>query len=137
MIRSTGWLLAETHMAEVSMQYREDIATNGISDWWYLLVPVVAVAIAIVIYKIFDRPPPIVNTPQGMLHELCKAHGIKASGIRLLERVAEEADLQQPATLFLSVRNFEAAIKQAGRHMRYSRRDQTTLGTLRRRLFSG
>ena len=72
MILQLPTLLAETHMAEVSLQYREDVATGGTSGIWYLLIPVVAIAIGVVIYKIVNRPPPIVNTPQGMLHELCR-----------------------------------------------------------------
>jgi hypothetical protein len=129
-------LIAETHMAEVSLQYREDVATGGISGLWYLLIPVAAVAIAVVIYKIFDRPPPIVNTPDGLLHELCKVHQINAAGRRLLERIAEDADLDHPATVFLSAGHFEAAVQDAGKRMRYGRREQSVLGMLRRRLFA-
>ena len=129
-------LIAETHMAEVSLQYREDAATGGISGLWYLLIPVAAVVIAVIIYKIFDRPPPIVNTPDGLLHELCKVHQINAAGRRLLERIAEDADLDHPATVFLSAGHFEAAVQNAARCMPYKRREQSVLGTLRRRLFA-
>ncbi len=45
MILQLPILLAETHMAEVSLQYREDVATSGASGIWYLLIPVVAIAI--------------------------------------------------------------------------------------------
>ena len=128
-------LLAETHMAEVSLQYREDTATPDASGLWYLLIPVLAVAIALVIYKIYDRPAPIVNTPQGMLHELCKAHRINAAGRKLLDLITEEAELDHPATIFLGVAQFEAAVEKAGVHLEYGRRDKVILDQLRRRLF--
>jgi hypothetical protein len=129
-------LIAETHMAEVSLQYREDVATGGVSGLWYLLIPVAAVVIAVIIYKIFDRPPPIVNTPDGLLHELCKVHQINAAGRKLLERIAEDAELEHPATVFLSASRFEAAVQIAGTRMHFGRREQSLLGTLRRHLFA-
>jgi hypothetical protein len=129
-------LLAETHMAEVSLQYREDVAASGISGFWYLLIPVVAVLISVVIYKIVTRPPAIVNTPQGMLHELCRVHRVGTRGRILLGRIAEEAELTHPATMLLGVTQFEQAIEKASTHIKYDRRQQATLGMLRRRLFA-
>ena len=136
MILSLPTLLAETHMAEVSLQYREDVASNSASGAWYLLVPVVAIAIGASIYKLANRPPPIVNTPRGMLHEVCRAHRIGTAGRVLLERIAEEAELMHPATMLLGVTQFEAAVKNAGARIKYNRRQTTTLGMLRRRLFA-
>lgn len=136
MISPFSMLLAETHMAEVSMQYREDVASQTASGLWYLLIPVGAVAIAGVIYKIVNRPPPILNTPQGMLHELCKVHRVGNAGRVLLDRIAEDAELKHPATMLLSVNQFEAAVEKAGKHIKYDRRQQSTLGMLRRRLFA-
>ncbi len=129
-------LFAETHMAEVSLQYREDVATGGASGLWYLLIPVALVAVGVIIYKIVDRPPAIVNTPQGMLHELCKVHGVSTAGRKLLERITEEAELEHPATVFLGRSQFESAVEQAGKHIKYRRADHNTLGSLRRRLFT-
>ena len=129
-------LLGETHMAEVSLQYRETVASSAISGFWYLLIPVFAITAAIVIYKVFDRPPAVINTPNGMLHELCKAHELKAAARNLLDQIADEAELEHPATLLLGENQFEAAVKKAGTRMRFDRRQQATLGLLRRRLFS-
>lgn len=128
-------LLAETHMAEVSLQYREAVASNATSGFWYLLIPIFAVAVAVVIYKVFERPPAVVNTPNGMLHELCKAHELKAGARNLLDQIADEAELEHPATLLLGKEPFEAAVKKAGAKMQFNRRQQATLGMLRRRLF--
>lgn len=129
-------LLAETHMAEVSLQYREDVATGAISGLWYLLIPVAAVGIGFTIYKIVDRPPAIVNTPTGLLHELCKAHRVSGAGRKLLERISEEAELEHPAVIFLGATQFETAVEKAGERIVYKRREQSILGTLRRRLFA-
>ncbi len=128
--------LAETHMAEVSLQYREEVASSGTTGWWYILIPFVATAIAGVIYFIGTRPPKIVNTPTGILHELCRAHRISAGGRALLELIAEEAELRHPASMMVSVAAFENAVTAAGRHIQYDRRKQATLGMLRRRLFA-
>ncbi len=127
--------LGETHMAGVSLQYREDVANAGLSSLWYLLIPVAAVAIAAIIYKIVDRPPAIVNTPKGMLHELCRVHHVSSAGRNLLERIAEEAELAHPATMFLGATQFDAAVKTAGNRINYGRRENAVLGTLRRRIF--
>ena len=129
-------LLADTHMAEVSLQYREEVASGGISGLWYLLIPVAAIAIAAVVYKIFNRQPPILNTPQGMLHELCQVHRINSAGRILMERIAEDAELAHPATMLLGVSQFESAVEKAGVHIKYDRRQKATLGMLRRRLFA-
>jgi hypothetical protein len=129
-------LLAETRLSEISLQYRQDGGSNLTSSFWYLLIPVAAVVIGVLIYKFVDRPPAIVNTPQGMLHELCRVHRIGASNRLLLEQISEEAGLAQPATLFLGIRAFEAAVEKAGQRIHYDHRQQTRLAILRRRLFA-
>ncbi|MDG2223899.1 MAG: hypothetical protein P8L85_21140, partial [Rubripirellula sp.] len=87
----TVLLLAETHMAEVSLQYREEAAIVDKSGFWWLLIPVIAVGLGIAIYKWWDRAPAIVNTPYGMLNELCRSHHLGRKGHRLMEKIAEEA----------------------------------------------
>ena len=129
-------LLAETHMAEVSLQYREEAAQVDKSGFWWLLIPFIAVGLGLAIYKWWDRPPAIVNTPQGMLHELCRVHRIGGRGRKLMERISEEAELDQPATMFLGISQFESAVNEAGKRLKYDRRDDVTLGMLRRRLFA-
>lgn len=133
---SLGLLVAETRMAEVSQQYRETIASNGLTGWWYILIPFAATAIAGLIYYVGNRPPAIVNTPDGMLHELCKVHRVSASGRNLLEMIAAEAELAHPAMMFTGLLQFEQAVSKAGEQMKLDRRKQATLATLRRRLFN-
>ena len=130
-----SFLIAETRMAEVSLQYREEAASNGTSGWWYLLIPFAAVGIALVIHYIGSRPPAIVNTPDGLLHELCKVHRLSTSGRILLELIADEAELAHPATLFLGEMQFDEAVRKIGDRITYDRHQQATLAVLRRRLF--
>ncbi len=129
-------LIAETRMAEVSLQYREEVASSGTSGWWYILIPFAATGIACLIHSIGNRPPAIVNTPNGMLHELCKAHRLNNRGRVLLEMIAEEAELAHPATLFVGAAQFDEAVSKAAKQLKFDPRKQATLAQLRRRLFS-
>ncbi len=128
-------IVAETRMAEVSLQVREEVASNGTSGWWYILIPFAATGIACAIRYLGNRPPAIVNTPDGLLHELCKVHRVNASGRVLLDLIAEEAELEHPATMFIGLPQFEDAVSKAGKHITYDRRRQATLAMLRRQLF--
>jgi hypothetical protein len=136
MFLSDAFLFADAHIAEVSLQYREEVAQVDRSGFWWLLIPVIAVGLGLAIYKWWDRPPAIVNTPKGMLHELCRVHRVGGNGRKLLERIAEEAELPQPATMFLGLTQFDDAVTKAGKRIKYDRRQNITLGTLRRRLFA-
>ncbi|MEM9588016.1 MAG: hypothetical protein AAGA03_12115 [Planctomycetota bacterium] len=132
-----GWtaFLAETRISDVSLRFREEAVHSG-TPWWFAIIPVLAIGAALAIYRIANQPRPTVNTPYGMLAEICARHQIHASGRRLLERIAEEANLAQPAALMLGVTHFEAAVAKAGRTIQYDRRQKATLKYLRRRLFA-
>lgn len=128
--------IAETRMAEISLQYREQVAEGAASQWWYLLIPVAAIAIAWVIYQFANRPRPIVHAPEGIFDELCKVHRINGSARSLLESIAEHSRLAHPAALFVSESQFERAVDHAQTHLALDRRRRTLLARLRRRLFS-
>lgn len=132
---STQLLAYATRMGEISTQYRENGAVVQSRDLWFFCVPVVAISVAFLIYKIADRDPAIVNTPYGLLNELCKAHQIDSTGRQLLTRIAEELDLEQPAVMLLGEAQFEAIVKRADKQINFNRRQNSTLGSLRRRLF--
>jgi hypothetical protein len=129
-------LIAKTHMAEVSLEYREEVATSTGNGTWYLLIPVVAIAIGFIAFKYINREPPILNTPGGMLHELCRAHRINSAGRTLLERIVEEAEIQHPAIVCIGEDQFEDAVEKARPIIKYNRKQESTLGMLRRRLFA-
>ena len=135
MFFSIQQLLAETSVSDLSMAYKEKIETESVHGLWFLLIPLVVVGIAMLCYKIADRAPMAVNTPTLILHELCRAHGLNASCRRLLERIADEAQLEQPATMFLGPQHFESAVAKAEKNIKYDQRHQTMLGMLRRTLF--
>jgi hypothetical protein len=134
-IQST--LLAETRMAEVSLLYREEVAAStSANNLWLWLIPVAVVLIGVIAYFFASRQPEILHTPMGMLHEISRAHRINFAGRTLLERIAEEAGLAQPAAMLLGPAQFDAAVEKASRTIKYDRRQQSTLGMLRRRLFA-
>jgi hypothetical protein len=128
--------IAETRMAEISLQYREQVAEGARSQWWYLLIPVAAIAIACLIYRFANRPRPAIHAPEGIFDELCKAHRINGSARSLLESVAEHSRLAHPAALFVSEAQFDRAVDHAQMRLALDRRGQTALARLRRRLFS-
>lgn len=123
-------------MAEVSLEYREEVATSTGNGAWYLLIPVVAIAIGFLAFKCVNREPPVLNTPSGMLHELCRAHRIGSAGRTLLERIVEEAEIQHPAIVCIGESQFEKAVEKARPMIKYTRKQESTLGTLRRKLFA-
>ncbi|TWU49683.1 hypothetical protein [Rubripirellula reticaptiva] len=129
-------LLAETKMSDVSLNYREEVAPSGIWSGWYVLVPVVIAMVAGLAYRFADRPPAIVNTPLGMLHELCRVHRIKGRSRILLETIAEAASLEHPATMFLSSGHLDDAFAQAKKRIAFDKKQMSTLGMVRRRMFA-
>ncbi len=135
MFFSIHQILAETRVSDLSLAYQEKVEAESIHGVWFLLIPFLVVGIAILCYKIADRAPMAVNTPTLMLHELCRAHGLSGGGRRLLERIADAAQLEQPASIFLGPQHFEAAVAEAEKTINYDQRHQNQLGMLRRTLF--
>ncbi|MDA8745764.1 hypothetical protein N9N28_14115 [Rubripirellula amarantea] len=135
-LTSLSFPLAETHLAEVTQQYREDTSIVDTSIWWFMLIPVAAIAIPIFLHWFVNRTPAIVNTPLGMLHELCKVHRLNKRERLLLESVAEELGMQQPAVLFAEAKIFTDATEQASGKMGFDQKQKTTIAILKRKLFS-
>ncbi len=129
-------LLAETRMADVHLDYQEEAVSSGISVGWFCAIPLAILAIAAAIYVVVNRTPKIINTPLGLLHELCQSHRINRRGRLLLEEIAEANVMDQPAVLFAGANLFEDAVREAGKKHRFDKRKEATLGMLRRRLFS-
>jgi hypothetical protein len=129
-------IVAETRVAEVSLRFREGVTSDGPSGWWFLVVPFLAVIVSWMIYRIADRPRPVVNTREGLLQELCKLHQLPAAGRRLLEQIAEAAELDHPASLFLGQTSFDAAVEKASARVRFGRRQRRLITTLRGQLFA-
>lgn len=96
MLFSIQCLLAETRLSDLSLAYQEKTESQSISGAWFLLIPFLVVGIAMLCYKIADRAPMAINTPNLIMHELCRAHGLSGSGRRMLEQIADETQLEQP-----------------------------------------
>lgn len=129
-------LIAEAHMAEVSQQYREETIEGGTGDMWFLLIPVAAIALAYAIYQIYNRIPSVVNAPTGLLTELCQAHGLGSKATGLLHRIARASELEQPAAILMSIDNFESALSQASRRIRFKKAEQKAISQVRRNVFA-
>ena len=128
--------LAETHLADVTLQYREEAVASGFPMWATVAILVMVVAGIIGAYKYFYGAPAIVNTPLGMLHELCKVHRIGTRGRLLLETVARDAALEHPAVLFSSPTRFDGIVGKSRARSSFSTRQQSTLAMVRRKIFS-
>jgi hypothetical protein len=126
-------ILAEVSLADVSEYDRVATATQSGQAW--LLAPVVVLAAIFGIYRLCNRLPSVVNTPAGLLTELCRAHGLKAAAGKLLHKVSRAAELPQPVTMLMSVEGFEDAIASAGRRIRFSKSEQKVIATVRRKVF--
>lgn len=130
-------LLGQTRMGEISRQFREEGAgAPWTSQLGFILIPLAAVGVAWVIYRIYNRPRTPLNTPFGMLAELCRAHGIEGSGRRLLEKVADRAELEQPACLMIGPGQFDRAVAAAAGKGRLPARDRAKLERIRQRIFA-
>jgi hypothetical protein len=77
-----------------------------------------------------DTGPP--HSPQKLFSELCKAHKLSAAQQRLLEWLAAERQLLQPALVFLDPILLESAIAHAD-----SPNVRKRLSELRSRIFAG
>lgn len=133
-----GWVIAETQVSDLAMNYREEVAGNSSSGWWLwcFSMPVAATVIACLTQYVIHRPAAVVNTPGELFYELCKAHRLRGGDRRLLESIVSKADLEHPATVFLGVKQFDQSVAAAGNHIAYDRHQKSRLKKLRQRLFS-
>lgn len=122
-------------MADVSLGYREDVVAVGVPMWVYAAAAIVVIGILMVVFVWINRTPTILNTPLGLLHELCKSHRVNRRGRRLLEEMAEAASLDHPAILFAGPEHLEACIKQTQSSIDYRTEHASTLAILRRKLY--
>ena len=128
-------LVAETRLSDFSAEFRDNVVVEDGSQFWIFLIVAIAALIGGTLYWISIRPPAIVNTPMGLMFELCRSHRVSARGHRLLCQIAEAAELDNPAIMFVGRDQFESAVERAGKKIRYARSQERTLGMLRRRLF--
>lgn len=129
-------LVAETHLADVSFDYREEVVDTSVSPIYFVVAVIAVATISLVVYYVINRGPAIVNTPLGMLHELCRAHRIKGRSRVVMEQIAEAAGLEHPAVMFLSQARFDAAVAAAKRKVSFDAKQTSALGLVRRKLFA-
>ena len=127
--------LAETSFADINVGYQEEVVSGGLPIWIYAVIAMVIVAITVAVIAWRNQTPTILNTPLGMLHELCKAHRVNRQGRRLLEQMSEAASLANPATLFTGPEHLDACVKQTQNSIDYRSKHASTLSILRRKLY--
>ena len=131
-------LVAETRLQSISTQIQKDWANRSLdSQLWLLVIPVAAATIGWLMARLANRPKPPFNRPLHLFLQLQRAHRLNKPARKLLARIAEEAELAQPAVMLLGPSAFDRAVERAGRRIRLGRRQQNRLAQLRRQLFAG
>ena len=128
-------IVAETRMAEISMQYRETATNAGSSSLWIVGV-VVLVAFGVGGYRLYSDNQRRQYCPKSLLAELCDANQIDRIGRKLLQSIASTAAITQPASILLSQSKFDAAIKKAATCAPLDSEQVKILTMIRRRLFA-
>lgn len=127
--------LAETSFADVSLDYQEAVVARGFPIWGVAVLIAVAVAIGVAVWAFRNRSPEILDTPLGLLHELCKTHRIGGKGRRLLQRMAEEASMDHPAMLFAGPEHLDSCIQHTRDKIDFESKHASTIGRVRRTLY--
>ena len=130
----TPALLAETTLRQISRQYQTE-AADPAGGWLMLLVPPFAIAIGLAIYAVSKRRPKPIDTPDGLVGQLCRVHGLPAAARELLLKIGRAAELSQPATMFLSRQQFDAAVATASKRFDLLETDQHYVSLTRRTVF--
>lgn len=129
-------ILAQTRVSQIADQYRdESMASSG--SLWILMVPVVAIGLGVAIYYWHGRTPVPVDTPEALVYDLCREHGLPRASRTLILRIARATQMPQPATMFLSIEHFENVINSCTKRIEFADRDQAQLSIIRRRIFAG
>ena len=130
-------LFAATHVDELLMPYREPVVEpERLSIYWWILMPFVAAAVILILAHVFQRRIRAPHSQDDLVRKICYAHRIDSAGRELLNSVAEKAELERPATMFLSPQKFDLAVHLAAQKTTFNRHEQATLRTLRRQFFS-
>lgn len=99
---------------------------------WIALLVAVAIVLGLVIRALARRyETEAFNSPRALFRVLCRAHRLTRSERKLLGKLADEQQLEQPARLFLEPERFEAALRSV--ELAAYRRD---LARLRARVFA-
>ena len=130
-------LFADMVMSDVSLQFREEkIQRHWTEQLWFAVIPIIAIALALVIYQLARRRELPTNSRRGLLIDLCRVHRLNRCATQLVVRMADATENAQPATLFLGPEFFEAAVQKAQADGAINGEDDSTLKEMRHRLFA-
>ncbi|TWU37574.1 hypothetical protein Q31b_43620 [Novipirellula aureliae] len=128
-------IVAETRMAEISMQFRENATSVAPSYLWMIAVAVL-IGVGIGGYRFYIENKRRQYCPKSLLAELCDANQINRAGKKMLHLIASNAAVDQPASLLLSEARFDAAMKSAANRAPLTPEQVKMLCMIRRRVFA-
>jgi hypothetical protein len=126
-------LLAEGARADQFVKGFREGTLHRTTSYDWMLFAAAGLAIALVVYA-FDRFYRIRSgtshpNDKHLFQDLCRAHNLTGSSVRLLQRVARHAGLKHLAEVFLRPELFRG-------QSAFSQRDQARLAQLREQLFA-
>tara|TARA_R110002073_G_scaffold46789_7_gene127462 strand:+ start:18486 stop:18899 length:414 start_codon:yes stop_codon:yes gene_type:complete len=137
MANLTSFLLfAETRMSDVNLHYKETATATSDSSLWMLITAAIVIVSSLVAWQIQRRVARNAHSSVSLFSDLCYAHRINGKGCKLLQAIADEASLQQPAMLFLADHHFDSALATAKQTMTLKPDQLATIAMIRRRMFS-
>ncbi|EMI21762.1 hypothetical protein RMSM_01317 [Rhodopirellula maiorica SM1] len=137
MINLTSYLLfAETRMSDVNLDYKETAVATSDSSQWILIAAAIVVGSLLLAWQIQRRIARNAHSSVSLFGDLCYAHRINGKGCKLLQAIADEASLPQPAMLFLADHHFDSALATAKQTMTLKPDQLATIAMVRRRMFS-
>ena len=132
-----AWCLwGDGRIEELGRPFRHAAAEPQMATYMAILVvPLAACLLGILIHRLATRPRRISHSLPALTRELYRTHRLRMRERRLLEQVAQAADVAEPATLIVVPGMFDAASDAARQRLRFSARDTARLEALRCRLF--
>lgn len=101
-----------------------------------LTVPIVAGLLGFGVYYYNNRSQQVFDTADQLVLQLCKLHHIRYPQQVLLHAIADAAEVDTPAILFVIPDEFDAAVRKAIETQQLTNREQKSIGQLRRQMFS-
>lgn len=128
-------LIAQSRVDELAMQFQNPPESAG-SQWVMglcaVILPIVAASVVAGVYQFRQRAEYATASPNSLFSGLCRLHGFSNAEQRLLFRLANAVDIDQPALVLSIPEQFD----QARDNVQFKDLDQQKLARLRSRLFS-
>ncbi|QDS94334.1 hypothetical protein FF011L_31130 [Roseimaritima multifibrata] len=128
-------LLADGRINDLGYHFQNSSSRSSIAYYALLMVPIIAAIAGYSVYQFNNRPKYVINTGEGLLRELCRAHRIRGGHLLLLMAIAETAEVSPPGLLFTAPGLFDEAVKKASEQIQFSIAEREAIGQLKRQIF--